>query len=273
MREGGRRRPRPRHASGSVRFSRDARSNAANYSPRGSTACAHGSPRHLDHRPAPERASPAHGTREVPTDVHRAAPAACFAGVRARPRNGDEQRSRSAAKSRDDVVQRGRPASLVHGPHLLPSGLGCKGPWLLDHRRSSTSSAHGSPRRCPTDGVVSRYGASYAAAAAGRLTASALRTNRAVSRPLVLALHRRRRAWSPRRYASLQDRAGSLQKGSHNVPLRYRLAMKKQTKQLKTLRLRKEALKVLTTEQQLRVHAGSDPWDHSGVLCDPGPGA
>ena len=49
--------------------------------------------------------------------------------------------------------------------------------------------------------------------------------------------------------------------------------MKKQTKQLKTLRLRKEALKVLTTEQELRVHAGSDVWDpgHSGAICDPGP--
>lgn len=36
---------------------------------------------------------------------------------------------------------------------------------------------------------------------------------------------------------------------------------KKPTRQLKTLRLRKEALKVLTDEQQLRVNAGSDPWD------------
>jgi len=37
---------------------------------------------------------------------------------------------------------------------------------------------------------------------------------------------------------------------------------KKRTKQLKTLRLRKEALQVLTTDQQLRVHAGdaADPW-------------
>ena len=44
----------------------------------------------------------------------------------------------------------------------------------------------------------------------------------------------------------------------------YRLPMhKKRIKQLKTLRLRKEALQVLTTEQQLRVHAGdpNDPWD------------
>jgi len=38
------------------------------------------------------------------------------------------------------------------------------------------------------------------------------------------------------------------------------LMQKKRTKQLKTLRLRKEALQVLTTEQQLRIHAGSDPW-------------
>ncbi|HEX8112373.1 MAG TPA: hypothetical protein VF516_31805 [Kofleriaceae bacterium] len=39
--------------------------------------------------------------------------------------------------------------------------------------------------------------------------------------------------------------------------------MQKKTKQLKTLRLRKEALRVLTKEQQLRVHAGdaADPWD------------
>ena len=94
-----------------------------------------------------------------------------------------------------------------------------------------------------------------------------------MSRPLVLALHGRRRAWSPRRYASLQDRAGSLQKGSHNVPLWYRLAMKKQTKQLKTLRVRKEALKILTTEQQVRVHGGDDIWEpgHTTVICDPGP--
>ncbi|HEX8106519.1 MAG TPA: hypothetical protein VF516_02275 [Kofleriaceae bacterium] len=35
---------------------------------------------------------------------------------------------------------------------------------------------------------------------------------------------------------------------------------KKPIKQLKPLRLRKEALKVLTNDQQLRVHAGSDPW-------------
>ena len=31
--------------------------------------------------------------------------------------------------------------------------------------------------------------------------------------------------------------------------------------QLKTLRLRKESLKILTTDQRLRVHGGSDPWD------------
>lgn len=46
----------------------------------------------------------------------------------------------------------------------------------------------------------------------------------------------------------------------------YRLPMqKKRTKQLKKLRLRKESLQVLTTEQQLRVHAGdaADPWDTS----------
>ncbi|HEX8111589.1 MAG TPA: hypothetical protein VF516_27855 [Kofleriaceae bacterium] len=36
---------------------------------------------------------------------------------------------------------------------------------------------------------------------------------------------------------------------------------KKPTRQLKILRLRKEALKVLNDEQQLRVHGGSDPWD------------
>ena len=62
-------------------------------------------------------------------------------------------------------------------------------------------------------------------------------------------------------------------KGSHNVPLRYYLAMKKQTKQLKTLRLRKESLKILATEQQLRVHGGSDPWDRptEAAICDTGP--
>jgi hypothetical protein len=38
---------------------------------------------------------------------------------------------------------------------------------------------------------------------------------------------------------------------------------KKRAKPLKTLRLRKEVLQALTTEQQLRVHAGdpNDPWD------------
>ena len=36
---------------------------------------------------------------------------------------------------------------------------------------------------------------------------------------------------------------------------------KKPIKQLKPLRLRKEALKILTDDQQLRVNAGSDPWD------------
>jgi hypothetical protein len=48
---------------------------------------------------------------------------------------------------------------------------------------------------------------------------------------------------------------------------------KKQTKQLKTLRLRKESLKVLTTEQQLRVHAGdpNDPWDLPTIFPCTGP--
>jgi hypothetical protein len=44
----------------------------------------------------------------------------------------------------------------------------------------------------------------------------------------------------------------------------YRPAMrKKPLKQLKVLRLRKEALQILNKEQRLRVHAGdpNDPWD------------
>ena len=38
---------------------------------------------------------------------------------------------------------------------------------------------------------------------------------------------------------------------------------KKPAKQIKTLRLRRESLKILSTDQQLRVHAGAlaDPWD------------
>jgi hypothetical protein len=40
---------------------------------------------------------------------------------------------------------------------------------------------------------------------------------------------------------------------------------KKTPKQVKTLRLRKESLKILTTDEQLRVHGGSDPWDVDSV--------
>jgi hypothetical protein len=50
--------------------------------------------------------------------------------------------------------------------------------------------------------------------------------------------------------------------------------MKKQTKRLKTLRVRKEALKFLTTEQQVRVNAGGsiDCWEPGfTATCDPGP--
>jgi hypothetical protein len=44
---------------------------------------------------------------------------------------------------------------------------------------------------------------------------------------------------------------------------------KKPTRKLKTLRLRKEALQILSTEQQLRVHAGdpNDPWDTAYPQC------
>ena len=40
---------------------------------------------------------------------------------------------------------------------------------------------------------------------------------------------------------------------------------RKPTKQLKTLRLRKESLKILTTDEQLQVHGGSDPWEIDSV--------
>lgn len=44
---------------------------------------------------------------------------------------------------------------------------------------------------------------------------------------------------------------------------------KKAIRKLKTLRLHKEALKILNTEQQLRVNAGSDPWDNPQVTAYP----
>jgi hypothetical protein len=45
---------------------------------------------------------------------------------------------------------------------------------------------------------------------------------------------------------------------------------KKQIKPVKKLRLRKEALKTLSTEQLVQVNAGvinQDPWDPSFLIC------